>query len=98
VDLDPTPRNHRQIDQTIVWLGLITPFLTLAVWPFSAMQPLDAKHYWLLSNLVLLLVIAILLRLMTLLLLRHILLVIVLSLPLSKNILFGQYYVLLFLF
>ena len=40
-------KDHREIDQRIISLVPITPFSTLAVWPFAAMPPLSAKHCWL---------------------------------------------------
>jgi hypothetical protein len=88
-------KDHRQIEQRIVGLVAITPFSSLAVWPFAAFSPLTAKHYWLLVNLALVVCIAVVLRWITRQPWRRILLVIALSVPLNKNFLFGQYYVLL---
>lgn len=88
-------KDHRGIDQRFVGLVAVTPFSALAVWPLAATPPLTAKHYWLIINLALLVAIAILLRLFTQQPWRHILLVAALSVPLSKNFLFGQYYILL---
>jgi hypothetical protein len=88
-------KDHRDIDQRIISLGMITPFSTLAVRPFVGMQPLTAKHYWLILNLALVAATVVLLRSLTQLPLRRILLVTALSVPLNKNLLYGQYYVLL---
>jgi Glycosyltransferase family 87/WD40-like Beta Propeller Repeat len=88
-------KDHRDIDQRIVGLGAVTPFSALAVWPFAAMPPLAAKHYWLILNIALVMAIAVLLRSLTQQPWRRILLVAALSVPLNKNFLYGQYYVLL---
>ena len=90
-------KDHRDIDQRIVSLVPITPFSTLAVRPFAALPPLMAKRCWLFVNMALVIAIVALLRSITQLPLRRILLVVVLSVPLSKNFLYGQYYVLLLL-
>jgi hypothetical protein len=88
-------KDYREIDQRIVGLVPITPFSTLAVWPLASLLPLPAKHYWLIVNMAMVGAIAVILRSVTRLLWRHIALVIVLSVPLNKNFLYGQYYVLL---
>ncbi|WP_433972545.1 glycosyltransferase 87 family protein [Tunturiibacter lichenicola] len=88
-------KDHRDIDQRIIGLVPITPFSTLTVWPLASLLPLTAKHYWLIINMAMVGAIAVILRLITRLSWRHIALVIVLSVPLNKNFLFGQYYVLL---
>src|SRR5258707_2809374 len=88
-------KDHRDIDQRIISLVPITPFSTLAVRPLASLPPLEAKHCWLVLNLAMVATIAVLLRTATELPLRRVLLVIALSVPLNKNFLFGQYYVLL---
>jgi hypothetical protein len=88
-------KDHREIDRRIISLVPITPFSTLAVWPFTAMPPLVAKHCWLIVNMMLVVAIAVLLRSLTQLSWRRIVLVAALSVPLNKNFLYGQYYVLL---
>ncbi len=88
-------KDHRQIDQPLVALVAITPFSSLAVWPIASMPPLAAKHYWLILNLALVLATIALLRSLTQFPLRRIVLVVALSVPLNKNFLYGQYYVLL---
>src|SRR5580704_4762053 len=90
-------KDHRDVDQRIVSFVPITPFSTLAVWPFTGLAPLAAKHGWLLSNMVMVAAIVALLRSLTGLPLRRIVLVTALSVPLTKNILYGQYYILLLL-
>ena len=92
-------KDHQDIDQRIVGLVAVTPFSSLAVWPFAAMPPLAAKHCWLILNIALVVAVAVLLRSLTRQPWRRILLVAALSVPLNKNFLYGQYYVsLLFVF
>src|SRR5882757_760114 len=88
-------KDHRDIDQRIISLVPITPVSTLVVWPFASLPPLAAKHHWLMLNMAMVAVIVVLLRSITELPLRHVVLVIALSVPLNKNFLYGQYYVLL---
>ncbi len=88
-------KDHQDIDQRIVGLVAVTPFSSLAVWPFAAMPPLAAKHCWLILNIALVAAVAVLLRSLTRQPWRRILLVASLSVPLNKNFLYGQYYVLL---
>ncbi len=88
-------KDHYEIDQKIVSLAPITPFSTLIVWPLTDVSPLDAKHYWLILNIVLIVATTIMLRLLVRLPWRRIALLAALSVPLNKNFLFGQYYVLL---
>ena len=73
----------------------ITPFSTLAMWPMALLPPLVAKHLWIVFNLTLLLPIAFLLRNITGLSLLQIGILFAMSFPLHRNLLFGQYYVLL---
>jgi len=92
-------KDHQDIDQRIVGLVAVTPFSSLAVWPFAAMPPLAAKHCWLILNIALVVAVAVLLRSLTGQPWRRILLAAALSVPLNKNFLYGQYYVsLLFVF
>src|SRR5215469_8745066 len=88
-------KDHRGVDDRVIGLLPITPFSTLAVWPIAGMKPLTAKHMWIVFNLLLLLPMAWLLRRLTGLSCSRIALVMVLSFPLHKNLLFGQFYVLL---
>src|SRR5438270_1184621 len=90
-------KDHQDIDQRIISLVPITPFSTLAVWPFASLAPLTAKHCWLVSNMAMVATIIVLLRSVTGLTLRRVLLAIALSIPLNKTFLYGQYYVLLLL-
>jgi Glycosyltransferase family 87/WD40-like Beta Propeller Repeat len=88
-------KDHREIDQRLVGMGAVTPFSALAVWYFSTMSPLAAKHCWLILNIAMLVTITVLLRSLTRQPWRRILLVAALSVPLNKNFLYGQYYVFL---
>jgi len=88
-------KDHRDIDQRIISLVPITPFSTLAVWPLVAAPPLVAKHRWIILNIAMVVAVVVLLRSLTQLPLRRIVLVATLSVPLNKNLLYGQYYVLL---
>ncbi|WP_082661768.1 glycosyltransferase family 87 protein [Terracidiphilus gabretensis] len=90
-------KDHRAIDVRVIGLLPITPFSTLAVWPLVGLSPLTAKHYWILINLALLVPIGWMLRAMTGLSYRRIALVITLSYPLHRNLLFGQFYIVLLL-
>jgi hypothetical protein len=88
-------KDHRDIDQRIISFVPITPFSTLAVWPLAGAPPLLAKHRWVIINMAMVAAIVALSRSLTQLPLRRIILVTTLSVPLNKNFLYGQYYVLL---
>jgi hypothetical protein len=88
-------KDHRDIDQRIVGMVPITPFSTLAVYPFTSIPALAAKQDWIILNLGLLFGTLSLLRALTQLPWRRIVLVAALSFPLRVNFLYGQYYVLL---
>ena len=88
-------KDHREIDQRVVGLVPITPFSTLVIWPLTTMPPLAAKHCWLIVNLMLLLGSGALIRSLTHLEWQRIALVAGLSFPLHRNLLYGQYYILL---
>jgi hypothetical protein len=88
-------KDHRDIEQRIISLVPITPVSTLVIWPLTAMPPLLAKHSWLVLNMALVVAIVVLLQSLTKLSFRRIVMVTALSVPLNKNFLYGQYYVLL---
>ena len=88
-------KDHRGVDDRVIGLLPITPFSTLAVWPIAELRPLTAKHVWIVFNLLLLIPLAWMLRRMTGLTYARIVLVLALSFPLHRNLLFGQFYVLL---
>jgi hypothetical protein len=88
-------KDHRGVDERVIGLLPITPFSTLAMWPIAELRPLTAKHVWIVLNLVLLIPLAWMLRRMTGLNYLRIAMVMALSFPLHRNLLFGQFYVLL---
>jgi hypothetical protein len=90
-------KDHRGIDIRVIGLLPITSFSTLAMWPLAELTPLAAKHVWILVNLAFLIPIGWMLRLMTGLSYRRISLVVLLSFPLYRNLLYGQFYILLLL-
>ncbi len=88
-------KDHRAIDDSVIGLIPITPFSTLMIWPLADLAPLAAKHIWMLFSLALLVPIGWMLRSMTGLGYQRIALVFALSFPLHRNLLFGQFYLLL---
>ena len=90
-------KDHRAIDINVIGLLPITPFSTLVMWPLTGLPPLVAKHAWILANLALLVPLCWLLRSITGLSYRRIALVFALCFPLHRNLLIGQFYVLLLL-
>jgi hypothetical protein len=90
-------KDHRAVDIRVIGLLPITPFSILAVWPLAGLAPLAAKHIWILLNLAFLIPIAWMLRSMTGLSYQRIALLLSLSFPLHRNLLYGQFYVLLLL-
>jgi hypothetical protein len=88
-------KDHLQIDQRIIGLAPITPFSTLFVWPLAHLAHLPAKHLWLLLQLALLIPIGLMLRSLTGQPIRRIALLAALCLPLHRNLLYGQFYILL---
>ena len=90
-------KDHRNIDIRVIGLLPITPFSTLAMWPLTGLAPLTAKHIWILTNLAFLIPIGWMLRGMTRLSYQQIALAFSLCFPLYRNLLFGQFYILLLL-
>jgi hypothetical protein len=88
-------KDHRNIDQRVIGLVPITPFSTLAMWPLTGFSPLVAKHAWLLLNLALLFPIAWLIRAASGLPLLQVGCLLGLCFPLHRNLLYGQYYIVL---
>jgi len=88
-------KDHRAVDVRVIGLVPITPFSTLVMWPLTGLPALAAKHIWLLVNLALLVPLCWMLRSMTGLTYRRIALVLALSFPLHRNLLYGQFYLLL---
>jgi hypothetical protein len=90
-------KDHRDVDIRVIGLLPITPFSTLAIWPLASLAPIAAKHVWILLNLAFLIPIGWMLRSLTGLSYRRIALALSLSFPLHRNLLYGQFYVLLLL-
>ncbi len=88
-------KDHRALDIPAVGMIPITPFSTLAYWPLTALPALAAKHAWIIANLVLLIPLCWFIHSLTGLFYRRIALLLVLSYPLQRNLLFGQFYILL---
>lgn len=90
-------KDHRAVDIRVIGLLPITPFSTLIIRPLAGLPPLTAKHIWILLNLAFLVPIGWMLRSMTGLRYRQIALAFTLCFPLYRNLLFGQFYVLILL-
>jgi hypothetical protein len=90
-------KDHRSIDVRVIGLAPITPFSTLVIWPLTGLAPLAAKQVWIVTNLLLLLPLAWFLQSMTGLGYRRIALAFALSVPLYRNLEYGQLYVFLLL-
>ncbi|ADV83395.1 WD40-like beta Propeller containing protein [Terriglobus saanensis SP1PR4] len=90
-------KDHRAVDTRVIGLVSVTPFSTLAAWPLTGLTPLTAKHIWILLNLAFLIPIGWILRSITGLGSRRVALILFLSFPLHRNLLYGQFYVLLLL-
>jgi len=88
-------QDYLQTGQTFSAMQPLTPFSALFIWPFASLAPLAAKHAWLLLNAGLLFLSALILRRTTHLRWSRIALLIAASYPLQRNILTGQFYVLL---
>jgi hypothetical protein len=90
---------HRfEIEQPLVGFVPLTPFSLLPMAPFAGVPPLQAKHIWLVLNLLFLaLEWRLLAGLTSLGKGRTLLLLLLAILPLRTNFLYGQYYVLLLL-
>jgi len=90
-------KDHRGFDLRIIGLLPITPFSTLAMWPLAELPPLAAKRIWIIVNLLSLGPLVWLLHSLTGLSRQRVALVLALSFPLHRNLLYGQFYVVLLL-
>jgi hypothetical protein len=88
-------KDHRSVDVATIGILPITPFSTLVMWPLTGLEPLAAKHIWILFNLGLRIPLFWMLRNLTGLSWQRVGLVFALSFPLHRNFLFGQFYLLL---
>jgi hypothetical protein len=86
-------KDHRSVDVRVIGLMPITPFSTLVIWPLTGLAPLAAKQVWIVTNLLLLVPLAWFLQSMTGLGYRRIALAFALSVPLYRNLEYGQLYV-----
>jgi hypothetical protein len=82
-------------DQPLVGFVPDTPFSALLVWPLTSWSPLAAKRIWILFNLAVLGLVAVLLRSLTQLPWRRLALLIGLCYPVLRNFEYGQYYLVL---
>ena len=91
-------KDHRGIDQGLVGFVPLTLPSMLPVMPLSSLPPLQAKHIWLLMNLLFLLGTAFLLKAITALKLERIALLTLLTVvPLGHSFLYGQMHILVLL-
>ncbi len=88
-------KDHRALDIPAVGMIPITPFSTLVIWPLTVLPALAAKHVWMIANLVILIPLCWFIHSLTGLLYRRIALFLAFSLPLQRNLLFGQFYIFL---
>ena len=89
-------KDYAGIQRPIVTFTPLTPFSLLPVLPLSSLPPLEAKHCWLVINLLLLAFTGFLLCRLTRLGARRVAILMFLAIvPLRTNFLFGQEYVLL---
>ncbi len=82
-------------DQPLVGFLPDTPFSALLVWPLTSRPPLAAKQVWIILNLILLGLVAVMLRSITQLPWRRLALLIGLCYPVLRNLEYGQYYLVL---
>jgi hypothetical protein len=90
-------KDQRAVDIRVIGLIPITPFSTLTMWPLVRLAPLTAKHIWILLSLIFFVPICWMLHSMTHLSYQQIALTFSLSVPLYRNLQFGQLYVFLLL-
>lgn len=88
-------KDHRSLDSPAVGMVPNPPFSALVMWPLTTLPALAAKHVWIIANLALLVPLCWFIHSLTGLSFRRIALVLAFSLPLQRNLLFGQYYVLI---
>ena len=88
-------KDHQAIPIRVIGLVPITPFSTLFVWPLTGLKPLAAKRVWILLSLALLVPLSWMLHQMTRLSYQRLALIFAMSVPLYRNIEFGQFYIVL---
>ena len=90
-------KDHLAIDQPVVGFAPNPPSAALVALPLTYWSPLTAKRVWIVTNLTFLVAIAVLLHSLTRMVWRRIALLMLLSFPMHRNLLYGQYYILLLL-
>jgi hypothetical protein len=91
-------KDHLGVDQRLVGFIPLTLPSILPVMPWCSLPPLQAKHFWLLMNLLFLFLIAVLVRAITNLGTRRIALLMLLAVfPLHDSFVFGQMHILVLL-
>jgi hypothetical protein len=90
-------KDNRSLDISSVWIAPNPPFSALVMWPLTTLPALAAKHAWIIANLVLLVPLCWFIHSLTGLSYRRIALVLAFSFPLQRNLLYGQYYVIILL-
>jgi hypothetical protein len=88
-------KDHRSLDIPAVGMIPITPFSTLVIWPLTALPALAAKHVWMIANLAFLVPLCWLIHSLTGFSYRRVAMVLAFSIPLQRNLLFGQFYIFL---
>jgi hypothetical protein len=88
-------KDHRSLDSPAVGMVPNPPFSALVMWPLATLPALAAKHVWIIANLALLGPLCWFIHSLTGLSFRRIALVLAFSPPLQRNLLYGQYYVLI---
>jgi hypothetical protein len=88
-------KDHRSLDIPAIGMVPITPFSTLVIWPLTALTALAAKHVWMIANLALLVPLCWFIHALTGFSYRRIALVLAFSVPLQRNLLYGQFYIFL---
>ena len=88
-------KDHRSLDIPAVGMIPITPFSTLLLWPVTSLPALTAKHVWMIANLALLVPLCWFIHSLSGLSWRRVALVLAFSFPLQRNLLYGQFYILL---
>ncbi|MES2390643.1 MAG: glycosyltransferase family 87 protein [Acidobacteriota bacterium] len=88
-------KDHHEIDRSVIGLVPITTFSTLAITPLTKFNPLTAKRIWLVLQVALLFWMVFLLRGISGQSLRRIAILFLAYPPMHRNLIYGQFYVLL---
>ena len=82
-------------EQSVVTFVPLTPVSGILLWPLTYWPPLTAKHIWIVINVGLMIVLAAVLHRITSLTYRRLALFVLMCFPLHRNLINGQYYLLL---